>query len=513
MDNKSHSSIPQGLRNHSGSFKADPVEKEEAAVKSSAKPQADKSSHREDFRNNFYGDEHRFGGNLTHNGDDPDKVPVVPSLSDDEVPNLPGAILKHAREMLGLSQREIALRLKLRVNTISDIEHDRLTQPTAAPFARGYIADYARLVNIDPKAVVDLYNHNVLEAAEMAKNQSKVAAKKRAAALTAEPKVEMTEEAKEASAESASPSQEIPAINAVNNDEGKSNKGMLVKLGAVLLALLLIIAAVWLFMSDDAKQSGTSGTVTVNESIATEQDNNASSGELIIDDASSETATAEDGYQDLLNAPAEDPFADKASVKENPAEELLISSSPAADKSSPAETSGKTSNDMELVVAPSPSKADDAAKAAKEEALKAKQAAEEKLKQEQAKLKREAEEKLKQEALKKEEEAKAAAAQAPKLSGNLRDISSSAKLRGREGLASLNNVSVRVKAPVSLKITDSRGKVLVSGSYKTGDRVSATGIPPLKVSVTDTSSVTVNYMGGTIAVPAAKQASFTLPNR
>ena len=511
MDNKSNSSIPQGLRNHSGSFKADPVEKEEAAVKSSAKPQADKSSHREDFRNNFYGDEHRFGGNLTHNGDDPDKVPVVPSLSDNEVPNLPGAILKHAREMLGLSQREIALRLKLRVNTISDIEHDRLTQPTAAPFARGYIADYARLVNIDPKAVVDLYNHNVLEAAEMAKNQSKVAAKKRAAALTAEPKVEMTEEAEEAAAKS--PSQEIPAINAVNNDEGKSNKGMLVKLGAVLLALLLIIAAVWLFMSDDAKQSGTSGTVTVNESIATEQNNNASSGELIIDDASSETATAEDGYQDLLNAPAEDPFADKASVKENPAEELLISSSPAADKSSPAETSGKTSNDMELVVAPSPSKADDAANAAKEEALKAKQAAEEKLKQEQAKLKREAEEKLKQEALKKEEEAKAAAAQAPKLSGNLRDISSSAKLRGREGLASLNNVSVRVKAPVSLKITDSRGKVLVSGSYKAGDRVSATGIPPLKVSVTDTSSVTVNYMGGTIAVPAAKQASFTLPNR
>ena len=115
--------------------------------------------------------------------------------------------------------------------------------------------------------------------------------------------------------------------------------------------------------------------------------------------------------------------------------------------------------------------------------------------------------------MKKEEEAKAAAAKAPKLSGNLRDISSSAKLRGREGLASLNNVSVRVKAPVSLKITDSRGKVLVSGSYKAGDRVSATGIPPLKVSVTDTSSVTVNYMGGTIAVPAAKQASFTLPNR
>ena len=29
MDNKSHSSIPQGLRNQEGSFKADPLEKEE----------------------------------------------------------------------------------------------------------------------------------------------------------------------------------------------------------------------------------------------------------------------------------------------------------------------------------------------------------------------------------------------------------------------------------------------------------------------------------------------------
>ena len=80
-------------------------------------------------------------------------------------------------------------------------------------------------------------------------------------------------------------------------------------------------------------------------------------------------------------------------------------------------------------------------------------------------------------------------------------------------MAHLNNVSVIIKAPVSLQISDSRGKVLVSGSYKAGDRVSATGIPPLKVAVTDTSSVTVNYMGGTIAVPATKQATFTLPNR
>ena len=177
----------------------------------------------------------------------------------------------------------------------------------------------------------------------------------------------------------------------------------------------------------------------------------------------------------------------------------MINSAPAADKTTAANTSENAapSTDKELAVVPSPAK-DEAVKTAKEQALQEQQAAEEKLKQEN---------------LKKEEEAKAAAAQTPKLSSNLRDISSAAKLSGREGLASLNNVSVIIKAPVSLQISDSRGKVLVSGSYKAGDRVSATGIPPLKVAVTDTSSVTVNYMGGTIAVPATKQATFTLPNR
>lgn len=504
MDNKSNSSIPQGLRSHSGSFKATPVEKDDAKVASAAQAQ------RKDFNNDFYEDDQRFGGNLNHNGDDPDKVPVVPSLSDDEVPNLPGAILKHAREMLGLSQREIALRLKLRVNTISDIEHDRLTQPTAAPFARGYIADYARLVNIDPKAVVDLYNHNVLETAEMAKNQNKVGVKKKNAVSNSQKKAETKEEVKGAS------SQDAPAAS--NGDKG--NKGMLVKLGAVILVLVLAITAVWLFMSEDTKQNSASGTVSVSEATASSQDNNAASGELIIGDVSLDASNAKEGYQDLLNAPGPDPFAKESAVKTaDGSEELLITKSPAASNDvQPFNTlqnesaKAQASSDTELVVAPSPA-TDNAAQAAKEQELQAKKAEEEKLKQEQARLQREAEEKLKQEALKKEEEAKKAAAETPKLSASLRDISSQAKLTGREGLASLNNVSVGVKAPVSLRITDSRGKVLVNGSYKAGDRVSATGIPPLKVSVTDTSSVTVNYMGGTIAVPAVKQATFTLPNR
>ncbi|MGN0908664.1 MAG: helix-turn-helix domain-containing protein, partial [Succinivibrio sp.] len=99
------------------------------------------------------------------NGDDPDRVPVTPELPDDKVPNMPGAILKHAREMLGLSMREVALRLQVRVNTVSDIEHDRLNQQTAVPFATAYLTAYAKLVNVDPAAVVSLYRQNVSRAA------------------------------------------------------------------------------------------------------------------------------------------------------------------------------------------------------------------------------------------------------------------------------------------------------------------------------------------------------------
>lgn len=496
MDNQSHSSIPQGLRNHENEFTAEPVEKDQSEEKSSVKSRA-YSMRREDLDNaDFSGDEQRFGGNLTHNGDDPDKVPVVPTLADDEVPNLPGAILRHAREMLGLSQREIALRLKLRVNTISDIEHDRLTQMTAAPFARGYIADYARLVNIDPKAVVDLYNQNVLETADFAKNQSKAA--KKVSAASKEPAAE-----------------EKTQGHASNQQDSVSGKGRILKLSAVILALLLVIAAVWLFMSEDSDENAVSGTVTIAaDGVHTEDA--AASGELIVAGAPEDkTAANSSGYQDLLNAPAVESNQQAASGSET--EELLISpgepQAKAAGTSSTAVSgAADTSADKtELAVKPSPT----AAAAGQADAVPAKEAdAALQKQQEEERVRRAAEEKLKQEALQKEEAAKEkAVTEAPKLSAALSDISSAAKLRGREGLASLNNVSVSVKAPVSLQISDSRGKVLVSGSYKAGDRVSATGIPPLKVSVTDTSRVTVNYMGGTIVVPAAKQASFTLPNR
>ena len=62
----------------------------------------------------------------------------------------------------------------------------------------------------------------------------------------------------------------------------------------------------------------------------------------------------------------------------------------------------------------------------------------------------------------------------------------------------------------ALKVT-ANGKVLKQGTCKAGQTIKVTGIPPLRVSVNDTSSIRVTYLGTTLAVPSAKQVTFELP--
>jgi cytoskeletal protein RodZ len=99
----------------------------------------------------------------------------------------------------------------------------------------------------------------------------------------------------------------------------------------------------------------------------------------------------------------------------------------------------------------------------------------------------------------------------PVLSASLKDISGSAKLRGRQGLESMNKVTVTIREAVALRITDSRGKTLANGSYKSGDKVTVNGIPPIRIAVSDSAKIKVSYMGGQVTVPARQQVSFNLP--
>lgn len=102
---------------------------------------------------------------------------------------------------------------------------------------------------------------------------------------------------------------------------------------------------------------------------------------------------------------------------------------------------------------------------------------------------------------------------APKLAASQRDISRQVRVVGRDGLASLNRAEIAVTKAVALEVIDGLNKTVRSGSFKAGEVVKITAIPPIVVKLSDTSAVKISYMGGTIALPPAQQVRFALPQR
>ena len=66
-----------------------------------------------------------------------------------------GTILKNKREELGLTQRQIADRLRLRLSIIENIETNNFSSEQVATFTRGYLSSYARAVGLEPTQVLD----------------------------------------------------------------------------------------------------------------------------------------------------------------------------------------------------------------------------------------------------------------------------------------------------------------------------------------------------------------------
>jgi len=83
-----------------------------------------------------------------------------------------GKILREKRENLGLSQEEIAERLKLRIGFVDAIEKeewDKLPHPT---FVKGFIRSYARLLGIEEK-IEDSYKDIFSDKEEIPKKKKK----------------------------------------------------------------------------------------------------------------------------------------------------------------------------------------------------------------------------------------------------------------------------------------------------------------------------------------------------
>lgn len=72
--------------------------------------------------------------------------------------NTPGKQLTKAREALGLTQKQIAVRLHLRLHSIQAVEQDELEEGVSVTFNKGYVRLYAKLVHLDEQPLLEAYD-------------------------------------------------------------------------------------------------------------------------------------------------------------------------------------------------------------------------------------------------------------------------------------------------------------------------------------------------------------------
>jgi len=70
---------------------------------------------------------------------------------------LSGAILRKKREELGLDIKQIADQLRIRADYLSSIEQDLFDKLPAPVYTMGYIRSYARHLDVDPTAILEVY--------------------------------------------------------------------------------------------------------------------------------------------------------------------------------------------------------------------------------------------------------------------------------------------------------------------------------------------------------------------
>jgi cytoskeleton protein RodZ len=70
----------------------------------------------------------------------------------------PGRMLKAAREMRGLSEQQVADKLNFSIRLVRNIEVEIFNRDLPETFNRGYLKNYAKLVNISEDAVLNSYD-------------------------------------------------------------------------------------------------------------------------------------------------------------------------------------------------------------------------------------------------------------------------------------------------------------------------------------------------------------------
>ncbi|MDT0595868.1 RodZ domain-containing protein [Glaciecola petra] len=84
----------------------------------------------------------------------------------------PGAALAAGREKLGLTQKQVAQSLRLRLTSIQAIENNELEEGVSLTFTKGYVRLYAKLVNLEVQPLLDAHNKIYVEQTQPTKLQS-----------------------------------------------------------------------------------------------------------------------------------------------------------------------------------------------------------------------------------------------------------------------------------------------------------------------------------------------------
>jgi len=85
------------------------------------------------------------------------KESKIQELSDDIEVVGPGQMLAQARCKMGLSQQDVADRLNFRTTLVKGIEEENFDPSVPATFNRGYLRNYAKLVNLSADEVLSAY--------------------------------------------------------------------------------------------------------------------------------------------------------------------------------------------------------------------------------------------------------------------------------------------------------------------------------------------------------------------
>lgn len=95
---------------------------------------------------------------------------IVPELTEDMAVIGPGEMLADARKVMGLTQQQVADKLNFRLTLVNDIELDKFDTALPATYNRGYLKNYAKLVNVsivDILASYDLLHETEKQSSEM----------------------------------------------------------------------------------------------------------------------------------------------------------------------------------------------------------------------------------------------------------------------------------------------------------------------------------------------------------